>query len=532
MGPGLAARFTCGLWPWSSSPWPWSSHAWATELVSSLPLSVSDFRSVARERVTVVFAASLLAALAAGAVLIISVQSEQPKLLLPALGVPVLVLCWRFSAQAVIGLAFAATLIEQTTLGFADRTTERIPLWKPLAQGLIGINPAELIMLTLLLAWVVRAITERRLVLPRSAVAVGVGLLLVMTVYAEALGLAVGGVFNITIVELRPWVYLAVVFFLAAQLVDRRSLIQALLWAIVLASGIKAVQGTVRYLSLGNVQPAPPSILSHDESLFFGSFILLTALLWVFGVKSRLRAIATSLLPVVVFANLANNRRTAWLIVVLGLAAVLAMAWVRIRERRRLVTVIGLAAVVIGFFYVQLGARSGTLLGRPAEAIQSQYKPSPREYESDLYRRIETADLGLAIRHSTPLGVGFGLPLATPIPLPVPATVFAQAPLLLYLPHNTILYQWWRFGLAGAVVFWWLIGAAIIAGGRLVRAGDRLAATLGALAICVLIAYVVYGWTDQGLSSYRVATYVGCVLGVMDSATRMFRSPQAPQPGP
>jgi hypothetical protein len=477
----------------------------------------------------VVFAASLLAVLAAGAVLI-SLESGPAKSILLVLSLPLLVACWRFPAQTVIGLALGATLIEQYVLGFADRTTERIPLWRPLSQGDIGISPAEVIMLVVLLAWATRTLIERRMAPVRSPVALGVGLLVGMTLYAAVWGLAGGGVFNITIIEMRPFLYMATIFLLASQLVDRRSLSQALLWALVLGSGTKAVLGTVRYLTLGNVQPAPGAILDHDESLFFGTFILLTALLWAFRVKGPLRRVATLMLPVVIFATLANNRRTAWLILVLGLGAVFAMAWVRSRKHRRRVALIAITCVAVGVLYAQMGAGGNSLLNKPAQAIQSQFNPSQRDYESDLYRQIESADLGLAIRHSTPMGAGFGVQLPTPIPLPVPPTVFVQAPLLLYIPHNTILYVWWRFGLAGAVAFWWLIAAGVIAGGRLVRAEDRQAATLGGLAICVLIALVVYAWTDQGLSSYRVATFVGCVLGVMDSAGRMLSS--SPANGP
>jgi hypothetical protein len=492
----------------------------------SPPLSVSTLGSIAHRRVLVIFAASLLAVLPAGAILI-SMESGPPKSVLLVVGLPLLVVCWRFPAQTVIGLGLAATLIEQSTLGFADRTTERIPLWRPLAQGELGINPVELIMLTVLLALAMRAVIERRLAPSRSPVALGVGLVVIMTLYAGVWGMAAGGVFNVMIIEIRPFIYLAAVFLLASQLVDRPSLSRALLWAVVLGSGTKALLGTVRYLTLGNVQPAPSAILDHDESMFFGTFILPTALLWAVRVKGPLRRVATLMLPVVIFATLANNRRTAWLILVLGLGAVFAMAWVRSRKHRRRVALIGIACVAVAFLYAEMGAGGNSLLNKPAQAIQSQFNPSQRDYESDLYRQIESADLGLAIRHSTPLGAGFGVQLPTPIPLPVPPTVFIQAPLLLYIPHNTILYVWWRFGLAGAVAFWWLIAAGVVAGGRLVRAEDRQAATIGGLAICVLIGLVVYASTDQGLSSYRVATFVGCVLGVMDSAGRMLRSPPA-----
>src|SRR5205807_8806307 len=102
-------------------------------------------------------------------------------------------------------------------------------------------------------------------------------------------------------------------YLLASQLVTRGTL-DAILWGLVIGTGIKGLLGTERVISYANVVPRPQAILEHDESFFFSLFILITVALWLYGKRGRLRQVATLLLPFVVTADLGNNRRAAWVI--------------------------------------------------------------------------------------------------------------------------------------------------------------------------------------------------------------------------
>jgi O-antigen ligase len=92
---------------------------------------------------------------------------------------------------------------------------------------------------------------------------------------------------------------------------------------------------------------------------------------------------------------------------------------------------------------------------------------------------------------------------------------------IVYEPHNTILYLWLRLGFPGAIVFWSMIGAAVIAACRLARAQDPEIALIGTFALLAVSAYLVEGWYDQGLVSLRVAILMGAVLGTVEAAHRL-----------
>lgn len=494
-------------------------------------LSTARLQSALRLRRTAVLGGTLLlaaaAGLAAGALGArgAAVASGAAGFLL------LLLLLWRVPAALVLVPVAVALLFEQIPLGLADRLTERIPLFRSLdtSAGLSGlhVSPAELIVACALLIWTVRGVAARRPLAGRpTALGTGLALLAMVTLAALIRGVAGGGVVNVAVDEIRPFVYAAVLYLPAAEVMRRPSRLWALLWVDVLATGFKGLQGTYRYLVLRDAVPPPEAILEHEEAVFFSLFILLTAGLWLFGIRGRLRRVATCLLPFVVLADLANQRRAAWIILCAGLVLLLACAWVRCTERRRLVLGVAVAATVTAAVYLPLFWNSSSTIGQPARALSSAFTPSSRDQSSDLYRVAEDLDLGIDIRQSTPLGLGFGRPIPHPVPLPDLTTV---DPFIDYVPHNGILYVWLRMGAAGALAFWFVVGAAIVVACRVVRARDRRVALVGAFGLWTVAAYVLEGWFDQGLMSTRVAFVTGCVLGCLTAASRL-PEPAGPEP--
>ncbi len=81
---------------------------------------------------------------------------------------------------------------------------------------------------------------------------------------------------------MRPYVYLAATFFLASRLGTTERSLRIALWAIVLASGLKAVQGLAVFLQVGHRDPRPDAVLAHEESVFLGIYLLLVLALWWF----------------------------------------------------------------------------------------------------------------------------------------------------------------------------------------------------------------------------------------------------------
>ena len=77
-------------------------------------------------------------------------------------------------------------------------------------------------------------------------------------------------------------------------------------------SGSKLCRASTSGSRSRHMVPKPESYISHEASYFFVIFVILVAALWLFDQKGKLRTWATWLLPVVMFAIVVNDRRTAW----------------------------------------------------------------------------------------------------------------------------------------------------------------------------------------------------------------------------
>ncbi|HSR22408.1 MAG TPA: O-antigen ligase family protein, partial [Candidatus Eisenbacteria bacterium] len=407
-----------------------------------------------------------------------------------ALLVPVLF--WRVRASPAVLFAVVGTSIERFSDTGADAVTAKVHLFQSFqeAYGVPGgiITPVELLIILALLVWLARGVSERHIRLRASPLGVGVTVVFGMAVAMELFGLARGGVFNISLWELRPFVYLAAAYLLASQLVGQRGALDAILWGMVIGTGLKGLEGTERVITTASVFPKPEAILEHDESFFFSCFIGLTVALWLFGKRGNLRRVATAFLPLVVVADLGNNRRAAWVMLPAMLLALGIVAYVRTPLRRKVIASVMGVLVVLSTGYVLVFRSSTGLEAEPAHAMWSQFQPDPRDSNSNLYRQLENANLAIDIRAAAFTGTGFGVPIAHPIPLYDASNI---DPLINFIPHNNILYVWLRLGTLGAIAFWWMIGAALVAGCRLARQPDRTLGLFGAVAMMAVMGWLV-----------------------------------------
>jgi hypothetical protein len=325
---------------------------------------------------------------------------------------------------------------------------------------------------------------------------------------------------NFALWEIRPWLLLSVAYLLAAALLTSRRLLMGLLWVIVCSTGFKGIEGSYIFFTYSrHLDPRPEAILGHEESVFFGLFIVLTLGLWLFGIRGRLRTTASVLLPFVVIADLANSRRTASGILIAALLVLLIMAWFGVPDRRRLVGALLCVAAIGAAVYFPLYWNKGYgTISQPARAVRSQISPDPRDAASNQYRGLEDANLILNIKMGGMLGTGFGRPIDYAIPLP---DISAYDPIIAYIPHNGLLWIWMRLGLQGEIMFWLLIGAAIMKATSLVKSSERFLSMFGAIVVCAILAYVMQGYEDQGFASLRIAPVIGCLLGALEAACRL-----------
>jgi len=494
--------------------------------------------SDARRHGTIAVAVVSAIGIAIGGVWAAGLSMDGRTLVVIGLGLAMLPLILRRWPEAgVVILVAAATVIEQLTIPlwqwFGGIGSDEILYFTSLNDGanVAGVlaTPLELTMAMILLLWLIRGTATHTLHFRKSELAVLFGVLFAVVLVGAARGIAQGADLRTDLREVRPWVYLTAGYLIASQLLNGRRALQAVLWPLVLGVGFKGIQGTYRFFQLLEWHPRPDFIISHEEAFFLTLFILLTAGLWIFSERGALRRVATALLPFVFLADLANARRTAWMILGAGLAVLLVVAWIRLPERRTLLKRLSVGLVLGSLIYIPVFWSSTAVWAEPARAIRSAFTPSERDKESNIYRKFENANLMADIKITFPLGQGFGIPIDySAIPF---HDLSDSIPALRFVPHDGILYVWMEMGIPGAIAFWWLVGAAFVLGCRVALAADRRIALFGAFVVCALIAYLLEGYYDFGLWFFRVAVLMGCLLGALEAANReATRLEPAPDP--
>lgn len=329
-------------------------------------------------------------------------------------------------------------------------------------------------------------------------------------------GLSSGGDIKIIVEEVRPFWYLFVSYLLAYNLVTDEKHIRALFWIVILSAGLKGLQGLYVYLVVlhGNLVGVN-EIMAHEDSFFFVALLLLVVL---FCLHHRYRPqfyAALLVMPAVLIALIANQRRADYIALVVGIAVAWAIIFqVNPRARKRLVAG-ALIFVVLAIGYVAAFANSNGGFGEPARAIASIINPAlanARDAASNLYRLIEDFDLKYTVQRN-PLGLGFGKPFLEPIPL---VDISAKDPLYNYVPHNTIYWVWMRLGPIGYVALWYLFGAIIVRGCLIARQlRERYLQVVAIFITAITFMEIIVAFADYQLFFYRNVIYLGLMAGVL-----------------
>jgi hypothetical protein len=424
---------------------------------------------------------------------------------------------WKRPTVAPVLVMTAALTIEQ----FPDLGNSRLiglTAHIPLFHGLGGFRPSDLLLVYLLAVYVARRGTAAVADAPSTPLARGIQALFAAVAFGILFGVGTGGVARVALTEARPFLYLVLAYLAVSTMATTAQAVHSVLWAMVLGSGFKAVQGLLLFLQVHHQVPRPEAVLGHEESLFFGLFVFLTLGLWLYDVRGRLRTTATYLLPIVFAGDLANGRRTAWLVLPVGLIVAIAVGAVSVPAKRRFLGRLALVLLVCGAVYFPLFWNKSGGFAQPARAFHSAVSPDPRDASSNLYRVQEDENLKFNVAMAPPLGRGFGHPIDYALPI---VDIRDIDPYIVYIPHNGVWWVFLRLGPLGAAAFWAVIGLGTLAGARLAKTARGELAAVGLLLACAMPGYALLGYNDQGFFYYRVGFVIGALLGLAEAARRL-----------
>jgi hypothetical protein len=328
---------------------------------------------------------------------------------------------------------------------------------------------------------------------------------------------------NAAIAELRGFAYIPLTYLLAHNVLESGRQIRVFIWVTLVALILKTLQLVWLTIHLGAQAFTLNEISNHEDSLFLSFAIPLTAAMWLFRGSRRFRWTLAALLPLLSLALVANNRRASFVALAVGLAVgwVLLMTTRRLRRRVFVGSLIGaalLAAYGVAFWHAQ------GPLAVPVYAFRSITDPEGEKALSNVFRQTENLNIERTISRAPWLGLGFGQRYFMWIEEPqLDTNGFTY---WRYTTHNAIYWVWMKVGAVGFVVFWYLIGCAVILASQAFRRLEspdlKAIALLGASMIAM---QMVFSYADLGLSSEKCMAYLGCWLGVIASLDRLAVRP-------
>ena len=422
-------------------------------------------------------------------------------------------------------LLFCSLFLEQWGIVGLDPVTARLPFYQTFSGtgGIpLPVSPLEVLLIVTLVAVAFPHIARRGGVFVRGPLFTPMLLFLSFVVLSIAYGAVRGagvGPFDVRAAweETRSFFYLAGMYVLVCNLVKTREQLRTFIWLFIAAIGLKSIQGVVRYIDVTANGIQVDSITGHEDVVFFSAFVLLLTGLLLFGAKrdaatwKQMRVMLVVLLPLM-FTLLVTNRRLGFVVLGVGLALVAVLLF---RTRRDLF--LRLAPVVLVTLGIYLGLfwnGTGTL-SEPIRAVRSLVAPATeRDRSSNAWRDLENTNIDYNLQVAPVTGLGFGRPYSFIVAQPpIDATGFTY---WRYIAHNAIYWVWMKMGLVGFILFWNLIGSAVIVGIVTFRQlRNRYLKSLALTVAGVVLMQVIFSYGDLGLTYSRSMVFLGCMLGVL-----------------
>ena len=404
-------------------------------------------------------------------------------------------------------------VVDQSPLALLGKGSAIYVFYWPSSVPSLPDRPIGFFMLFSLLVLIIHGLLKRQKLLQGGELLIPFLFLFVCVIWGIVHGLATGGNLQIITEEVRSFWYLFLGYLLAYNFMRKQQQLRYFFWFVIFSAGIKALEGVyiIVFVIHGDLADNH-EIMSHEESFFWVSVLLLIVL---FSLHYKYRPqfyTALALVPIILISLVANNRRADYVAFLVGILVAWALIFaIKPHMRKSLVVGLLVSALLLGA-YVAVFYKSQGGIGSPAHAIVSVFHPDPTEAASNLYRDYEDFDLKYTLKLN-PMGLGFGKPFLEPELLP---NLSAEDPVYNYIPHNTIYWVLMRLGPIGYIALWYLFGTIIVRGVIIARQlKDKYMQLIAIYVVCMVVIEIMVAFADYQLSFYRNVIYIGILVGVL-----------------
>jgi len=317
--------------------------------------------------------------------------------------------------------------------------------------------------------------------------------------WMEVYGLLRGGAdFASSLWQVERIIYLPVVCLLALYAFRGPRDYVAFGKVIIATACVKA--GVALYVA-ATVAPPPgePSLsyaTIHADSMLFADAACLVVLLIMQRQDKKRIVLAATTLPLLVAGMIANNRRLAWVEVIVGLLVVFSLT-PRSRFKRGVKrALVIIAPIMVPYAVVGWSSTSGVF--RPVRVLRSVIDSSSDS--STAWRDMENTDLLYTFHQSPLLGTGYGHGYIQHIVLPDVTTAYPLEP---YVPHNSILGLWTYGGIVGFTALWTVFAIGVFFAVRAhAHAKDLSTQAIALGTLLPIVVYFVHCYGDMGLGTW------------------------------
>lgn len=389
------------------------------------------------------------------------------------------------------------------------------------------ISPLESYIVFIFISWLGRETLSRRMRFYRGPLFWPALIFLAFVTFGLGYGIVTGGNVNIALWESRAIYYLVMLLIITGNLLETREHVSHFIWFVMLALFIEGVSGSLYFLiDLQGSLAGVDAITEHSAAVHMNSVFVFAFAIWLYKGTVSKRMILPLMVPFVLLAYLATQRRAAMvgLMIALVFLAVF-LFW----ENRRVFWIIIPPIAFAGLVYLVLFWNQTGALGLPAQAVKSVIAPnqaSIADQSSNIYRMIENVNISFTIHQAPLTGVGFGHKFYILVPLP-DISFFEWWE---YLTHNSILWIWIKTGVGGFLALMFLIGSTVMLSARVIaRVPSNEMRAIAVTMTLYIIMHFVYAYVDISWDTQSMV-YVGSAMGVINALERIVsrRVPQAP----